>query len=118
MADSDNQNIYGTNSTLIQYVNGKIAEVNTATWPNWGNTAATTYNYFNYSNVVTGFTAAVNSTLLLDSIATLATGTVYFPSSPANGQVVKIASNNAVTALTLRANTGIILGNALSNSVL
>jgi hypothetical protein len=88
----------------------------TATSATWGNTTATSYSYFNYSNVSTGFSAAVTSTLLLDSIATLATGTVYFPDTPNNGQVVKIASNNAVTALTMTANTGAILGKATSLS--
>lgn len=88
----------------------------TATTATWGNSAVATYSYFDYSNVTTGFTATVNSTLLLDSVATLSTGTVYFPNTPTNGQVIKIASNNAVTTLTLTANTGTILGRATSLS--
>jgi hypothetical protein len=86
----------------------------TATSTTWGNTAASSYGYFDYSNVNSGFSATVNSTLLIDSITTLATGTVTFPASPTNGQVVKIASNNAITTLTLTIPTGTVLGQATS----
>lgn len=78
----------------------------------WGNSAVASYGYFDYSNVTSGFSATVNSTLLIDSITTLSTGTVTFPASPTNGQVVKIASNNAITALTLTIPTGTVLGKA------
>jgi len=76
----------------------------------WGNTAVTTHSYFDYANLTTSFSISANSTLLIDSISTLAAGTIYLPTSPTNGQIVKIASNNAITTLTLTANTGTILG--------
>ena len=88
----------------------------TATSSIWGNTSVGSYNYFNYANVTTGFTTTVSNTLLIDSISTLATGTVYLPNAPTDGQVVKIAANNAVTALTLTANVGTILGPATTLS--
>jgi hypothetical protein len=83
---------------------------NTATSTTWGNSSVTTFDRFTYSNVTTGFTTSVTNTLLIDSISTLATGTVYLPTSPTDGQIVKIAANNAITALTLTANTGTVLG--------
>ena len=84
----------------------------TATSSIYGNTSVTTTEYFNYSNLTTGFTTTVSNTLLIDSISTLATGTVYLPNAPTDGQVVKIAANNAITALTITANVGTVLGKA------
>jgi hypothetical protein len=63
----------------------------------------------NYAEPVSGFSLAIGNNvegILLNPAAVLATGTVTMPGNPQNGRVVKIASTNAITALTL-AVTGI-----------
>jgi hypothetical protein len=82
----------------------------TATSTVWGNSSITTNDRFTYSNVTTGFSLQSVNTLLIDSISTLSTGTVYLPNAPTDGQIVKIAANNAITTLTLTANVGTVLG--------
>lgn len=69
----------------------------------------TGYSYLLASN---GFNVSVNtaSQLIIDSNQILSSGTVYFPVSPADGQRFGISSNNAVSSLTLNANTGTIIG--------
>lgn len=46
------------------------------------------------------------SVLILKHTATIATLTITLPGSPANGQIVRIATRSTVTTLTLNANTG------------
>jgi hypothetical protein len=81
----------------------------------WGNSAVASYKYFDYSNVTSGFSATVNSTLILDSTAALTGGTITFPSSPADGQVVNIVSNNSIGLLTLTVPTGTIASGKVSS---
>ena len=86
----------------------------TATSTTWGNSAITTFDRFTYSNVSTGFTAFAVNTLFIDSSSTLSSGTIYLPGAPTDGQKVSIATNNAVTTLTLTANVGLVLGKVTS----
>jgi hypothetical protein len=65
----------------------------------------------------TGFniTIANNvSTLILTPAGTLATGTIKMPAAPFNGQIVNLVSTKTVTALTLSANTGQTINNAVT----
>lgn len=64
---------------------------------------------YSYQTPSTGFAITIGNTvgrLLLDPAGTLATGTITMPATPLDGQVVKIASTQAITALTLSPNTG------------
>lgn len=58
---------------------------------------------------ITGFAITVGnniSTLLLNPAGTLATGTITMPATPVDGQIVRLATTQTVTALTLNANAG------------
>lgn len=81
----------------------------------WGNSAVASYRYFDYSNVTSGFSATVNSTLILDSAAALTGGTITFPASPTDGQVVNIVSNNSIGSMTLTVPTGTIASGKVSS---
>src|SRR5205823_1393392 len=57
----------------------------------------------------TGFSITIGagvSTLLLNPAGTLATGSITMPAVPVDGQIVRLATTQTVTALTLAANTG------------
>lgn len=64
----------------------------------------------------TGFNITVasgTSILRLIPSGTLATGTITLPSSPVNGQILQIYTNETITALTISANSGQSLGNGI-----
>ena len=75
---------------------------------------ATSYTY----NVPsTGFSLTYGAgvqVLLLEPAGTLATGTVTMPASPADGDRVKLATTQTITALTLSPNTGQSIVNAVT----
>lgn len=63
----------------------------------------------------TGFTITIGDDikrLILNPAGTLATGTIKFPATPKDGQVVYISSTQTITALTLSGN-----GNTVKNAV-
>lgn len=83
----------------------------TATNFDWSSTAST-FDRYEYALVTTGFAKQVNNRLFIDSVTTLATGSIYFPNPAYDGQTVVISANNAVTALKISSNAGtLILGN-------
>jgi hypothetical protein len=64
---------------------------------------------YDYQTPTTGFSytfPAGVQTLLMVPAGTLATGTVTMPAAPSDGMVVKLNSSQAITALTVAANTG------------
>jgi len=64
---------------------------------------------YDYQVLTTAFTytfAAGTTTLIAVPAATLATGTITMPASPADGMVVTFSSTQQITALTVSANTG------------
>lgn len=71
---------------------------------------------YTYLSAASGFTLSMNgpSQVIVDSDATLATGTIFFPIAPIDGQRIGISSNNAISSLTLTANTGTIIGRVTS----
>jgi hypothetical protein len=64
---------------------------------------------YEYQAPLTGFSYTFPTgitTVILNPLGTLATGTVTMPASPADGMVVTISSSQIITALTVSANTG------------
>ncbi|MBL6938825.1 MAG: DUF2793 domain-containing protein [Alphaproteobacteria bacterium] len=73
-------------------------------------------SYF-YQAPASGFSLTIpdaTGLLLLDPATTLATGAITMAPNPRDGQVCRIASSQAITALTLAANTGQTLSAALT----
>lgn len=70
---------------------------------------------YDYQTPSTGFSYTITSpvTIFVPS-GTLATGTVTMPASPTDGMRVRIAATQIITALTLNANTGQSILNALT----
>lgn len=63
----------------------------------------------------TGFSITIAdniSSLLLNPAGTLATGTVTLPATPINGQIIRIASSQIITTLTISPNSGQTMANA------
>ncbi|HXC56114.1 MAG TPA: DUF2793 domain-containing protein [Rhizomicrobium sp.] len=72
---------------------------------------------YSYQTPATGFSITVANAagrLLLDPAGTLATGTLTMPAAPKDGQVLRLASTRAITALTHAPNTGQTLNGALT----
>jgi hypothetical protein len=70
-------------------------------------------NHFSWSNVApAGTTLSVTDNLLISSSGTIAAMTIYFPDSTTakNGETVTVASNVAITSLTLTSNGATING--------
>lgn len=68
----------------------------------------------------TGFTITIadnTSTLILNPAGTLATGTVTLPANPIDGQIIRIATSQIVTALTISANSGQTMADAFSTTL-
>lgn len=66
---------------------------------------------------ITGFTHTISDStniLVLKPTGTLATGTITMPASPVDNQVVRIASTQVITSLTMNANTGQTLKGGLT----
>lgn len=80
-------------------------------------TSGTRLENINYQVPLTGFTITIGNTdniLIIEPAGTLATGTIIMPASPTNGQVVRISSTQVVTALTVSANTGQTIKDAVT----
>jgi hypothetical protein len=83
----------------------------TATNFDWSSSAST-FDRYEYALVTTGFAKQVNNRLFIDSVTTLATGSIYLPNPAYDGQTAIISSNNAITTLKISSNAGtLILGN-------
>jgi len=70
---------------------------------------------YSYQAPATGFSITIGNgvySLILDPLATLATGTITMPAAPVDGQVVRIGSSQTITALTVSPNTGQSIKNA------
>ena len=66
---------------------------------------------------VTGFAITIASgigPLLLNPAGTLASGTVTMPAAPIDGQIVRLGSTQAVTTLSVAANTGQTINGAIT----
>lgn len=66
---------------------------------------------------LTGFSLTIGpgvGYLVLDPAGTLATGTVTMPAAPADGQTAGVASSQTITALTVSANAGQTISNAVT----
>ena len=64
---------------------------------------------YDYQAPTTGFSytfAAGTQVLVMNPAGTLATGTITMPASPADGMTITFSSTQAITALTVNANTG------------
>ena len=70
---------------------------------------------YDYQVSTTGFSytfAAGTTVLVMNPAGTLATGTITMPAAPADGMTISFSSTQAITALTVSANTGqSIVGN-------
>jgi hypothetical protein len=78
-----------------------------ATSPNVSLQAASADASVSVQTPTTGFSITITNgvgSLILTPAGTLATGTVNMPSTPVNGQIIRIASTQIVTALTLGGN--------------
>jgi hypothetical protein len=76
---------------------------------------------FDFQSPATGFTYVVPSGVVgvaLTPATTLATGTITMPASPADGMTVNISSSQIITALTVNANTGQSIINAITTLAL
>lgn len=68
-----------------------------------------------YQVPLTGFSITpVASKTLLNPAGTLATGTITMPASPDDGTVVGVSTTQTVTSLTVSANTGQSINNAVT----
>ena len=81
-------------------------------------TTGTLQNY-DYLVPTTGFsyTFSTYNTLIMNPAGTLATGTITMPASPSDGMVVSFSTTQQISALTVAANTGQTLNNALTKIV-
>ena len=64
---------------------------------------------YDYQVLATGFTytfASGVTNLIANPAGTLATGTITMPASPVDGMTITFSSSQAITALTVSANTG------------
>ena len=71
---------------------------------------------YDYQTPVTGFTytfTAYNA-LVMNPAGTLATGTITMPAAPVDGMTVTFSSTQIITALTVNANTGQTINNAVT----
>lgn len=72
---------------------------------------------YDYQTPSTGFSytfAAGTQMLFMVPAATLATGTITMPASPADGMVITFSSSQQITALTVQGNTGQSVSNAVT----
>lgn len=72
---------------------------------------------YDYQVLVTGFSytfATGITTLIANPAGTLATGTITMPGSPADGMVITFNSTQIITALTVNANAGQSIVNAVT----
>lgn len=72
---------------------------------------------YDFQVLTTGFSytfASGITTLIAAPAGTLATGTITMPGSPADGMVVTITTTQEITALTVNANTGQSIVNAVT----
>lgn len=72
---------------------------------------------YDYQVLTTGFSYTFASgiqTLIANPAGTLATGTITMPASPGDGMVVTFSSSQQITALTVSANTGQSIVNAVT----
>lgn len=72
---------------------------------------------YDYQTPATGFSytfAAGTQMLFMAPAATLATGTITMPASPADGMMVTFSSSRQITALTLQGNTGQSISGAVT----
>ena len=87
------------------------------TTPNVSFYAATADASYSQQTPLTGFSITIGKgvgTLLLTPAGTLATGTIKMPANPTNGQFEQIVSTKTITTLTLSANTGQTINNAVT----
>lgn len=72
---------------------------------------------YDYQVLTTGFSytfAAGTQVLVINPAGTLATGTITMPASPSDGMTIRFSSTKAITALTVNANTGQTINNAVT----
>lgn len=70
-----------------------------------------------FSAVINGFNYTLANHLLgvtFVPLETLATGTFTMPANPTNGQVIEVATTNTITVLTVSANSGQSINNAVT----
>lgn len=70
---------------------------------------------FDYQQPATGFDYTVpndKGTVILDPAGVLATGSITMQENPSNGDVVRVSTSQAITALTVAANVGQSIKNA------
>lgn len=70
---------------------------------------------YDYQTPATGFSYTLTSPVtVFNPSGTLATGTITMPASPTDGMRVRVSATQIITALTMSANTGQTLLNALT----
>ena len=70
---------------------------------------------YEYQAPTTGFSYTITAPLtILNPAGTLAAGTITMPASPTDGMRVRFSSTQIITALTVSANTGQSIVNALT----
>jgi len=71
---------------------------------------------YDYQTPTTGFsyTFTTFNTLVMNPAGTLATGTITMPASPVDGMTITFSSTKIITALTVNANTGQTINNAVT----
>jgi len=71
---------------------------------------------YDYQTPTTGFSytfLAGSQVLVMNPAGTLATGTITMPANPSDGMTIKFSSSQQITALTVAANTGQTINNAI-----
>lgn len=72
---------------------------------------------YSFQTPATGFSITLGNTTqntILDPAGILATGTITMPATPVDGQIVRFASSTAITALTVSANAGQSIKDAIT----
>jgi hypothetical protein len=89
----------------------------TASSSDWSSTYSN-FSRYSYANVSNNFSVSATNTLYIDSSSiSNMRGNVYLPSAAADGQIIIIGTNNAVSTFRVSSNSGaLILGNITSLS--
>jgi hypothetical protein len=124
------QSAVNTTALLANGTSGQVLKSNgTTVAPSWvtlgtmslqnanaitesGTVADTSYSY---QTPLTGFTITIADgiqTLILEPAGTLLAGTITMPSTPVDGQLIRITSTQSITTLTLSPNAGQSVKNA------
>lgn len=94
---------------------GGVTGATVDTSANFITAKATCDQSYSYQTPATGFSITIGNNLtilILDPAGTLATGTITMPTTPVDGQIIRISSSQTITSLTVSPNAGQSIKNA------